>query len=65
MRIGNDYFKTCKNDIGDFAILITSESDISADGGYSFENVTNEVYLNLEQCKELVGEILEHIEEIG
>jgi hypothetical protein len=64
MKIGEDYFKTCQNDIGDFVISIKEESNWSLDGGYTFEDITNSVDLNLDQCKELSDALLAHIEEL-
>jgi hypothetical protein len=47
-----------KTNIGEeFEISITEESDLSMDGGHTFEEVTNVAYLNIEQARQLIREL--------
>jgi hypothetical protein len=52
----NDDFETDSR-ATEFNLLITSETDFSQDGGYTFEMQTNSVNLNKDQAKELIKEL--------
>jgi len=57
MNINEGEFETEEN-LNNFYISITQESDVSMDGGYSFESVTNVCSLNYDEAQRLADEIL-------
>ncbi len=44
---------------GEFIICIEQESELSLDGGYTFEDTTNSIELTKDQCRELITELME------
>jgi len=50
---------------GFFNIIITSESDISLDGGHTFEDTINEFSLNNGQAKDLIVELSDYLNDIN
>ena len=61
MKLKSGEFETCIDCDGDFEINIREESDISTDGGYTFEDVTNTYWLNRSEAKELIKELQHYI----
>ena len=61
MRLNSGEFET-EEDQGCFDIRITSESDCSSDGGYTFEDVTNLFSLNKTEAEALVEELQHYID---
>ena len=61
VRLNSGEFETEQVD-GSFDIHITQESELSLDGGYSFESVTNIFELNSINAKALVEELQHYID---
>ena len=59
MNLFDGAFETGEEN-GMFSISITEKSDISKDGGYSFEDVTNVAYLTAGEVLELIKELKCH-----
>lgn len=60
MRLKDGAFKTDVKE-GMFCISIRQESDLSVDGGHSFEDVTNTWALNQQTAMDLLGELKEYL----
>jgi hypothetical protein len=58
----DDSFETYINTEGHFVISISYESDISTDGGMSFEEVTNESSVSVDNAKKLICELQAYID---
>ena len=61
MKLESGKFETEVDD-GMLYISISQESDISKDGGYTFEDVTHTFELNKNTAKDLLTEINEYLE---
>lgn len=61
VRLNSGEFETECVD-GSFDIHITQESELSLDGGYTFEEVTNVFELNTVNAKALVEELQHYID---
>jgi hypothetical protein len=60
MRLNNSEFTTDIDD-GMFLISITQESDLSLDGGHSFEDVSNTFELTQQTARDLLLELKEYL----
>jgi len=60
MRLNNSEFETDSDD-DEFSISITQESDLSQDGGYSFEDVKNTFLLSRQTANDLLTELKEFL----
>lgn len=60
MRLNNREFET-NIDGGMFSISIKQESDLSLDGGYTFEDVTNTYELDQKTARDLLDELKEYL----
>lgn len=64
MRLNSGELETHGNNDGTFTIAITQESDHSADGGHTFETITNKFEINRYDAGFLVEE-LQHFIKYG
>lgn len=60
MRLNDSEFTT-EIDDGMFSISINQESDLSLDGGYTFEDVTNTFELSQQTARDLLNELKEYL----
>lgn len=57
MKIESGVFETSVDKDGDFEISISQESDISLDGGYTFEDVCLSYFISRTNAKHLINEL--------
>ena len=57
MNLNNGEFETSINGELEYCISITRESNLSIDGGHSFEEVTNAYELNKQAARLLLNEL--------
>lgn len=60
MVLNSGEFTTCIRD-GSFVIEIKQESDVSRDGGHTFEDVTNTFDLGRQQAMAMIDELNDYL----